>query len=93
MIFVVQYLRKKGDDNLNWSQFWLENSLFTKRHAYYYYQPNVASLYHRHVFSYFREQGIVYSLHKDFNFDGGFQAYWTRSFELVKEKRPGDFGE
>ena len=96
MMFVAQHLRKKvssGGDDLNWSEFWLDNSLFTKRHADCCYQPNVTSLYHRHLFSYFHEQGIVYSLNKDFNFDGGFQAYWTKLFTLVKEKRPSDFGE
>ena len=96
MMFVAQHLRKKDTnltETLNWSEFWLDNRLFTKEHANCCYQPNVTSLYHRHLFKYFHDQGIVYSLSSDFNFDGGFQAYWTRLFTLCKEKRPDDFGE
>ena len=46
-----------------------------------------------HLFKYFHDQWIVYSLNSDFNFDGGFQAYWTRLFMLRKEKHPDNFGE
>ena len=30
---------------------------------------------------------------KDFNYPGGFQAYWSELFSLAKAKRPNDFGE
>ena len=96
MMFLAMHLRKKvssSDDTLNWSDFWLDESLFTIQHANSVYQPNVVALYHRHLFKYFHDQGIVYSLSSDFNFDGGFQAYWTSLFALCKEKRPSDFGE
>ena len=96
MMFVAQSYRKKSSlltTPLNWSQFWLDNALFTKEHANCCYQPNVTGLFHRHLFKYFHDQGIAYSLGCDFNFDGGFQSYWTELFKLCKEKRPDDFGE
>ena len=65
---------------------------FTKEHAHACYQPNVTSLFHRQLFKYFHDEGILFSLAHDFNFVGGFQAYWTELFTLCKEHRP-DFGE
>ena len=93
LMLVAQKLRlKSSDENLDWSNFWIDSSLFTKAHGKACYQPNVTSLFHCQLFKYFHDKGILYSLAHDFNYKGGFQAYWTALWQLVKEKRP-DFGE
>ena len=93
MMLVAQNLRKKdASSELNWSDFWVDKKKFTKEHAQACYQPNVTSLFHRQLFKYFHDEGILFSLAHDFNFVGGFQAYWTELFTLCKEHRP-DFGE
>ena len=94
MLIVAQKLRKKSSSiDLDWSSFWLDNSLFSLEHANACYQPNVTSLYHRHLFKYFHDEGILFSLSSDFKFEGGFDAYWKKLFAFAKEKRPKEFGE
>ena len=95
LMFVAQNLRTKVSEGngLDWSAFWLDKSLFTVEHAKSCYQPNVTSLFHRHLFKYFHDEGILFSLSNDFNFTGGFQAYWVELFSLAKGKRPEEFGE
>ena len=94
MLIVAQKLRKKSSSvDLDWSSFWLDNSLFSLEHADACYQPNVTSLYHRHLFKYFHDEGILFSLSNDFKFEGGFDAYWKKLFAFAKEKRPKEFGE
>ena len=93
MILVAQQLRlKSADKKLDWSSIWVDPKKFTKEHAMACYQPNVTSLFHRHLFKYFHDEDIMFSQAKDFNFQGGFQAYWTELFTMVKHHRP-DFGE
>ena len=74
------------------SLLWLDNLLFTKEHADCLHQPNVTGLYHRQLFKYFHDEGILFSLAKDFNYEGGFQAYWRKLFSSAKAC-PKDFGE
>ena len=93
LMLVAQKLRlKSSDENLDWSNFWIDSSLFTKAHAKACYQPNVTSLFHRQLFKYFHEEGILYSLVHDFNYKGSFQVYWIALWQLVKENRP-DFSK
>ena len=68
------------------------NTLFTQAHANACYQPNATALFNRLLFKYFHDEGINYKL-ADFNFIGGFQAYWTELFALVKEKRSDEYGD
>ena len=95
MMLLAVNLRKSTakNDNLDWSSFWVDKSLFTLEHANACYQPDVTSLFHRQLFKYFHDEGILFSLTSDFNYTGGFQAYWSELFALVKAKRPNDFGE
>ena len=93
LILVAQRLRlKSSNKKLDWSSFWIDKTLFTKEHANACYQPNVSALFHRQLFKYFHDEGLMFSLANDFNYKGGFQAYWTELFKLVKEKRQ-EFGE
>lgn len=93
LLLVAQHLRKQKSTNLDWSSFLTDNSLFSTAHAQECYQPNVTALYHRHLFKYFHDEGVMYSMSTDFNQTGGFQAYWKEIFALCKSKRPADFGE
>ena len=93
MLVAVSFRKKTADKGLDWSSFWVDRSLFSKSHADALYQPNVTALFHRHLFKYFHDEGIIFSLSKDFNYPGGFQAYWSELFSLAKAKRPNDFGE
>ena len=75
MILVAQQLRlKNASKELDWSSTWIDPKKFTKEHAMACYQPDVTSLFHRHLFKYFHDEGIIFSQAKDFNFQGGFQA-------------------
>ena len=94
MLLVAQQLRKKtSSTELDWSSFWTDDTLFTIEYANACYQPNVTSLYHQLLFKYFHDEGVLFSLSSDFNFEGGFQAYWKKLFEFAKEKRLSEFGE
>ena len=93
MMFMAQnYRMQTADKTLDWCTFWTDKSLFTQEHVIACYQPNVTALFNRMLFKYFHDEGMIYKL-ADFNFIGGFQAYWTELFALVKEKRPDEYGE
>ena len=94
MILAVGFKKKTSThQDLDWSSFWLNETLFSKEHADCLYQPNVTANYHRLLFKYFHDEGILFSCSRDFNYVGGFQAYWLKLFSLAKAKRPKDFGE
>ena len=68
LMFVAQNFRKRTESSdLDWSAFWVDRSLFTKEHADACYQPSVTALYHRHLFKYLHDEGIMYSMSSDFN--------------------------
>ena len=94
IILAVSFRKKTSSHkNLNWSLFWLDKVLFSKEHADYLYQPNVTTNFHRLLFKYFYNEGILFSFSKGFNYAGGFQAYRHNLFALVKAKWPRNFGE
>ena len=93
LFLVAQHLRKQVLSNLDWSAFWVDNSLFATQHAHKCYQPKVTVLLHRHLFKYLHNEGLMFSMSSDFNEKEEFQLYWWQFFSFYKEKRPADFGE
>lgn len=66
-------------------------SPFTIEHANAIHQPNSTATFHKHIFSYLKKRGIVFSAKNDFNCVGGFQAFYVKLFELASKVRL-DFG-
>ena len=51
------------------------------------YQPNTLQTFWKHIFSWFSRNGVVYKASKDFNGEGGFQAFYKNlyaSCELLR---------
>ena len=86
LIFFVQNLRTKVSEGngLDWSVFWIDELLFTVEHVKSRYQPSVTSLFNRHLFKYFHDEGILFSQRNDLNFTWDFQAYWAELSSLAK---------
>jgi hypothetical protein len=57
------------------------------------YQPNVVTKFFRSLFKVFKDQGIVYGYGVDFDEQGDFPAYWSKTFNDTKALRPIDYAE
>ena len=82
MLIVAQKycLKLSVGTDLDWSSFWTDKLLFTCEHTNALYQPNATGLFHCYLFKYFHDEGIIFSLSNDFDFEGRFQAYWNTLF-------------
>ena len=72
-------LLKKEYRNRSWM------SLSPKEMADATYQPNTVLTIHKRINSVFRQEGIQYSLHTDFEGKGGFRAFWKKRFEEAQK--------
>ena len=78
LLFSAQNLRRKDEKfkNFDWNCIWSNEEEFTALHTESLLEPNTTALFYRHLFAFFNANGLHFSMAKDFNYTGGFQAYW-----------------
>ena len=89
LLFSAQNLRRKDEKfkNLDWNCIWSNEKEFTALHAESLLEPNTTALFYRHLFAFFNANGLNFSMAKDFNYTGGFQAYWKELWAKGKKIR------
>ena len=94
LLFSAQNLGEKDAKfkDLDWNCIWSSDVEFTSLHVESLLEPNTTALFHRYLFSFFNSKILNYSMSKDFNFTGVFQAYWKELCTKGKKSRHS-FGE